>query len=729
MTRSVKVLAWIAGVLAALIVLLVIVVATFDWNRVKPFISDKVGQAIGRPLAINGDLSAVWQRDATQGWLRSLIPLPEFTAREVTIGNPAWAKSPQFATLAALRFELSPLPLLAHRIDVPLVRLVQPRIDLERDKASRATWNFTPASSSGQPSAWQLNLGTIGFDRGQITLDDAISAANATITIEPLKQAIPYDQLVAQQSSEQRAQAVKTLGTAASKALATSVENDKNGTNDSAAKVGQATAATIYLFGWSVQGSYKNVPLKGSGKIGGTLALRDASQPFPLQADVTIGDSRIALVGTLTDPLHLGALDLRLWLSGSSMAGLYPLIGVTLPDTPRYATEGHLQAELADPHGSHYRYRNFRARVGGSDLAGDVDYNKRGVRPKLTGAITSKLLQFSDLAPLIGADSSAQKKQRGDATPQPADKVLPVEPFRTERWRAMDADITFSGARIVRGAALPISALDTHLLMTNGVLTLDPLRFGLASGTVTSNLRLDGSKAPMQGKLKLNARHLKLKQLFPTLAPMRTSLGEINGDVMLAAHGNSVAALLGSADGELKLLMNDGAISRTLLETAGLNVGNIILGKLFGDRTVQINCAAADMVAQNGLFDMRLFVFDTGDAVINMDGTVNLATEQLKLEVKPHTKGLRVFSLRSPLYVEGTLKNPDVGVEKGPLVLRGAAAVALGAIAAPAALLALIAPSHDTDGDNTCRVVLDQLRRSGSMPNAAKAKAAAAKKH
>jgi len=116
-------------------------------------------------------------------------------------------------------------------------------------------------------------------------------------------------------------------------------------------------------------------------------------------------------------------------------------------------------------------------------------------------------------------------------------------------------------------------------------------------------------------------------------------------------------------------------------------------------------------------------VFDTGDAVVNMDGTVNLATEQLQLEVKPHTKGLRIFSLRSPLYVKGTLKNPDVGVQKGPLLLRGAGAIALGAVAAPAALLALIAPSHDNDGDNTCRVVLDQLRQSGSMPNAAKAKA------
>jgi len=216
--------------------------------------------------------------------------------------------------------------------------------------------------------------------------------------------------------------------------------------------------------------------------------------------------------------------------------------------------------------------------------------------------------------------------------------------------------------------------------------------------------------------LKLDARHLKLKQLFPTFEPMRTSFGEINGDADLTAQGNSIAALLGSANGELKLLINDGAISKTLLETAGLNVGNIVIGKLFGDKTVQINCAASDLAAKNGLFDTRLFVFDTDDAVINVTGTVNMSTEKLDLDVQPHTKGVRIFSLRSPLYVKGTLKHPDAGVQKGPLLLRGAGAVALGVVAAPAAaLLALVAPSHDNDGDNTCRAVLQQLRSSGKM--------------
>jgi len=712
MKRSRKVLSWIAGIALASVVVMLIVVATFDWNRMKPFIGDKVSQAIGRPFAINGELTVDWRRDRNGSWPGSWLPWPEFTARDISIANPDWATQPQFAHLDALRFRLSPLPLLAHRIDVPTLQLVHPTADLERDKSGRASWDFALPENTA-PSAWKLQLGTIGFDQGLLTLDDAASRVKLKLVVEPLQAAIPYDQIVAQQSSAAREEAGKTLGAAAKKTLAS---------GDVGPGPDKTRSSITYQFGWTAEGSYQGSPLKGKGRTGAVLALQDTTTPFPLQADVRIGDSRIALVGTLTDPLHLGALDVRLWLSGSSMARLYPITGITLPDTPPYATEGHLKAELHRS-GSHYSYQDFRGRVGGSDLAGNLMFVTGGKRPKLSGDVHSKLLQFADLAPLIGADSNTEKQQRGDATPQPADKLLPVEPFRTDRWQAMDADVTFTGTRIVRGEALPIDSLATHLVLNNGALYLDPLSFGLAGGTVRSNITLDGSRAPMRGVLELNARHLKLKQLFPTFEPMRTSFGEINGDAALDAQGNSIAALLGSANGELKLLMNDGAISKTLLETAGLNVGNIVIGKLFGDKTVQINCAATDMAASNGLFDMRLFVFDTDDAVIDVTGTVNLANEKLDLDVKPHTKGFRVFSLRSPLYVRGTLKNPNVGVQAGPLLARGAGAVALGVVAAPAAaLLALVAPSHGDAGDNTCRAVLQQLRSSGKMMPAGKGK-------
>src|SRR5690606_3928738 len=244
----------------------------------------------------------------------------------------------------------------------------------------------------------------------------------------------------------------------------------------------KARTAQDYAFGWQAKGSYKGQPLVGKGKVGGLLALQNADLPFPLQAEIRAGGTHIALLGTLTDPRELGALDLRLQLSGKSLAQLYPLTGVTLPETPAYSTDGRLLASLNEPDGATFHYQGFNGRIGGSDIHGDLTYVASRPRPKLSGTLTSEQLRFADLAPLIGADSRAGQQARGVATRQPADKVLPVEAFRTERWRTMDADVRFTGKRIQHSEKLPVTDLTTHVLLDDGRLSLEPLRFGVAGG-------------------------------------------------------------------------------------------------------------------------------------------------------------------------------------------------------------------------------------------------------
>lgn len=77
-----------------------------------------------------------------------------------------------------------------------------------------------------------------------------------------------------------------------------------------------------------------------------------------------------------------------------------------------------------------------------------------------------------------------------------------------------------------------------------------------------------------------------------------------------------------------------------------------------------------------------------------MDGNVNLRDETMNLTIHPHTKGFRVISLRSPLYVTGSFKQPHVGVKAGALIARGGAAIGLGLLHPLASLLALLQPGR-----------------------------------
>jgi uncharacterized protein involved in outer membrane biogenesis len=746
-----KTLAWVVVVVLVLCAAIALFVATFDWNRARPWVDDKVSQAIDRPFAINGDLRVGWQHSAGQHGWRAWIPWPRFSAYDVTIGNPTWAASQTFAKLDRISFDVEVLPLLDRVISIPSIDLVNPSVDLERLKDGRENWTFELPKSKA-PSRWTLRLADLGFAKGHVALSDELKQIALQVDLDTLGKPLPIGEVMKQQESASHGAAQKVIGSRGARELASQVEAASGGlaasgpvaasgaaastakartpspterassavsaSSSSSASAASSTAqasgaSLIYSLAWKAKGAYRKTDVSGEGKLGSVLALRDASRPFPLQADVKIGHTRLALVGTLTDPVHLSALDLRLWLQGESLSHLYSILGVTLPQTPPYATDGRLTGHFQTG-ASAFTYSGFTGRVGGSDIEGTITYQARQPRPLLTGHVSSNLLQFSDLAPIVGADSNANKTRRGEAVKQPADRALPVEPFHTDRWKAIDADVTFTGKRIVKSPSLPITDVDTHVVMKDGVLSFHPLRFGVAGGTLASDFDLDGSKEPLRARMQLSARHLKLKQLFSTQKPMQSALGEVNGDAQLSATGNSPAALASTLDGEAKALVTQGKVSLLIMEAAGLNVANVVYEKLFGTRDIDINCMAADFAATNGVLDTRTFALDTTDAVIGMEGKIDLRDESMDLTIHPHTKGFRIFTLRSPLYVKGTFKHPDVGVSKTAIALRAGAAVGLGLINPFAALIPLIAPSRSQP--TPCASLIEQMRQAPHAP-------------
>lgn len=685
MSRTGKIISWIIGIFLLLIVVVVVIIATFDWNRLKPTINQKVSTELNRPFAIRGDLGVAWTRNREEPGWRSWIPWPQLHAEDILLGNPPDIPEVTMVHLARAEATLAPLALLGKEVYIPWIKLTQPDARLIQTADGKNNWTFNLAGSENSdpaqpPSAWTFRLDNIMFDRSQIAYRDAINKADVKVTVNPLGKPVPFTQIT--------------------------------GSEDGAKNEGAAD----FVFGWKADGTYNEEKLTGEGKIGGMLSLRSKTTPFPLEVDVRNGTTRVQAAGSLQDPLNLGGLNLRLRFSGDTLANLYGLTGVLLPDTPPYETDGRLIARFQQKGGPVFRYEKFNGHIGDSDIHGTLTYTQGKPRPKLEGSLSSRQLRMADLGPLIGVDSGKgsekteqAKAKRGEADNQPADRVLPHDKFETKNWDSMDADVKFRGARIEHSNSLPLSDLYTHLVLKNGNLLLDPLRFGIAGGNLNSTIRMEGDRTPMRARADLHARNLKLKQLFPDVEAMQSSMGQINGDATLRGTGNSVADILATSNGDLKLLMNDGVISRNLMEIVGLNVGNYVMGKLFGDDEVRINCAAADLNVSNGLATSRLFVFDTQNAVINISGTTNFANERLDLSINPESKGIRIVTLRSPLYVRGTFKSPDAGVKAGPLIARGAAAVALGAVVAPAAaLLALISPSDNED--NQCSNVLQQMK-------------------
>lgn len=657
--RSVRVVLVVAGVGVLASAAAAIALASYDWNSARPWISQRIGEAIDRPFSIRGPLTLAWRQQGAgadlarpNSW-RDYLPSPHLVAQDVHIGQPASLKAGgEFASVGQFAFAVELLPLLRQRIVVPVLRFEQPQLWLLRDEAGRNNWTFR---QDDQQSSWQLAVQRVVLARGIVNYRDASTHVDAVATVDTLA-------------------------------------NDK-----------------LYGVAWTLKGKWNQQAISGSGKSGAVLGLQEHATPYPLAATLDVGGTRIAAEGTLTRPAALTALDLKLRMSGPSMARLYGITGVLLPETPPFATEGRLTGNIARA-GSHWRYQEFTGRVGSSDIAGTLDYRAATPRPLLTGTVTSTLLQLSDLGPLVGADSNASREARGVETVQPRNKVLPVEAFRKDRWSALDADVKLQAQRITRGQGLPVQNVETLVHMKDGVLSLKPLNFTIAGGQFASNIVLDGSgkvdPRAIRAELKADLRGLQLKQLFPDISGMRATVGEVNADVALTASGNSVADLLGSSNGDFKGAVSGGSVSKLMLEEMGLNLGSVVVTRLFGDEQIKLNCLVADFGVRDGLMRSRLFVVDTAEAVINASGTVNLANEKLDLTLKPDARSMRILSLRSPIYVRGTFKDTEVSIDKGSMALRAGGAVALALVAPVAAIVPLVSSGSGPSQGTQCQALL-----------------------
>jgi hypothetical protein len=640
--------------LIALLVIVPLALTLIDWNFAKPWIADHVSAATGRSFAINGDLSMSWQRPgASQSGWRRLVPWPHLRAHNLVLGNPPGAATgPTMASVPQVDFTLNPLPLLHKSITISSLVLTDAKLNLEVTENGDNNWTFKKEKTkTPSPSPWRLDLQNLALNNGVVRLVDPAKKADVTTHISTLQD-------------------------------------------------GTVT--------WNMQGKLNGDPLSGHGKAGSLLSMQDTKVKYPVEAELVAGETHITAKGTLTDPQHMSGLDIQLKILGASMSQLFPLSGIVLPETPKFSTEGRVVGTVA-PHNLRLRYEHFTGKVGSSDIGGTLEYISREPRPILQGEVESKLLDIDDLRSLLGNETDVAKKK------QPPDKILPVSPFHTERWDKIDADVKFTGHKIVHAEKLPLDNFFTKVTLNNGTLALQPLNFGIAGGRFTTEMTIEGKSKPPKARMKIAARGLKLSGLFPQVEQMHASLGEVQGNVELTAVGDSLAALAATANGEAKAFVSEGTISKLILEAMGLNIGSLVVTEIFGDKQVQLNCLASDFQVTNGLVKPRTFVVDTADATIDVDGTVDLGKEAFDLTIHPQSKGVRLLSLRSPIYVRGTFKHPSVGIDKKGVGLKAGAAAALGTAVAPlAALLALINPGPDQE--SPCGKLLAQAQQKPVAP-------------
>ena len=613
---------WILGIFSAVVVVLLVVVyiiaASYDYNKLKPLITDTTKELTGRELTLGGDID-----------LKIGFP-PTLEVNDVAFQNAAWGSQPQMAQLKKLQVQISILPLIRGNIHVNRLILIEPKFLLEINKSGKSNLDFDapqkakPQESEDTPQDEGQTLfefREIEIKSGKIEYKDHQTGKTEVVDIVNLKLKAP------------------TFG----------------------------AAADIDL-----KGNYNKTPFQVKGKIGQLSGILDPKEKWPLKLEAQAVKTKVSIDGNIQDPLAVQGIDLKLNVEGEDLAHFESITGEPLPVKGPFRFSGHVVA----PSDKTVQVSDIIIVLGESQIQGTVKVTHSSKRPQIEAKLTSKKL---DLRPILAEKKDSDNTQKQPAaTRAKKDKVFPDTPLPMDAFYIVDAQIHLSVARIL----LPQLALDdllVDLALKDGLLKIKQLKAGGdQEGKLAGKMEMAAKKTNSTLNLNLGMEQLDLGEMAKNLGISDAVEGKLNIGMDLRGQGNSIAALMAGLNGETKVVISDGKINMRYADLIGGDL-RTSLTKLFNplaekEEFATINCLVSHFEIKDGLAQSRVLVIDTNRMTVVGEGNINLKTERLDLGVMPEPKeglgadkvatvNVSLSEFAKPFRLQGTLANPSLGID------------------------------------------------------------------
>jgi len=576
MSKVVKIAAWAVGAIVALFLIVVIVVAvTFDPNDYKPTIVEKVKEATGRDLVIQGDIGL------------SLFPWIGAEVGKVSLGNaPGFGDEP-FAAVDSAGVKLKLLPLLTRSVKLDTLVLHGLRLNLTTKKDGTTNWQDmaggegAPAEggtegggTSAAPVA-ALAIGGLDVRDAQVVWDDRQAGARYRISDLALRSGAiePGEPTDVSMNFDLESNAPEMTGKVT---LETVVTVD-------------AGAARYRLGDMDF-----TVDATGSGLPGGKL---DASLKADVDADLKaqtlqLGDLEAVLAG----------LTLKGSVNGTKILDAPQISGeLSVPEfTPRAVMQkldvavDTADAKALSSASATLRFAATQDSVSVEDMKAKLDDSTLDVSAKVSH-FAQPVIRFAlgldaidldrYLAPTAQATPSAapasapasgSAPSTGAAAPRSAPSPgaaasagasgLPVEMLRT-----LDVDGTIKVGSL-KVANLTVRSFDAVVKGKGGVVAMHPASASLYGGTYAGNVGLD-ARAQHGGALVVSVDErlegVQAGPLVKDLTGKESVAGTGNVTAKLTTRSTTGEDFVEHLNGDVTLSLRDGAVK-------GVNVAGII---------------------------------------------------------------------------------------------------------------------------------------------------------
>ena len=658
---------WILGiiglVIVGLIVILYVIVVTYDFNKLKPQITQAVREATGRELTLGGDFKLAFGFS------------PSISIQAVSFQNALWGSRPEMAKMKRLEIQVALFPLIHKKIQFKRLILVEPDILVETDRSGKSNLEFKTAE---KPKAKEkkeeegeglppLVFDEIRIEKGTVTYRDGKKEKTYSFKIDSLSASLP----------------------------------------------GGEKPTDL-----SVKGAFNGHPLEMQGTTGPLAGLMAPGKPWPIKITAKAGGTTLTVDGSAKEALKARGLDLVINAEGSSIRKIAEFGGVTnVPDVGPFK----MSARITDPAGK-LDVTNLKAVLADSDLAGSVELDLSAKPPHMAGELSSQKL---DLKPFFtkkeGKAPDAQKPAKPAARKE---RVFSIEPFPLEGLKALDARIKMQAGHL-QIPGLAFTNLSTDVTLENGNLAVKPLGFILSGGSINGSFNLRSQEGNTSFILNLKVAQLDVGSLLKDLEKDQLLEGKLDAEIDLTGKGRSIADWMGGLNGKTIIIMGKGRLHNKYLDLQGADLAKSILRlvnpfKKEEDFT-QVNCFVNGFDVKNGLATCTALVLDSNEMRIAGGGDINLKDERLDLSFNPSPKegvgvsgagkvSLNLGELTKAFRLGGTLAHPSLAIDTQAALTTIGKAVGGAASRGPAGILAALT-STSPDDKNPCLTAIEAARR------------------
>jgi AsmA protein len=479
----------------------------------------------------------------------------------------------------------------------------------------------------------------------------------------------------------------------------------------------------------NLAGTFQNAPLTLSGTLGAPAALinpallppqqaNPQTPMFPVNLTAAAAGANFAVTGGIATPKTFSGAALAVTATTPDLSQLSALAGTPLPAFKNLS----LQTTITDPGGL-----GLQKSIGFTGLSLTMDNAAFGgdaslyfSPPRLDAALKGQNINLDAIlaalpSPPATPANTPPPAMAGDITQSKLQ--LPIKLLQTA-----SADVSLAAQNIVFNNTT-YTAPQVHAVLSNGVLTINPLTAILPGGSISTTATIDATKTPAAETLAITAPALALGPFLKAIDLPDDAQGTLQAGLNATGAGDTPHDFFTTISGQLGLASVNGILDGTVLDAlfgAVLNTVHLP-DTLAGDQgPVPMRCFALRVDAQNGIGTVRALTLDSSRVTVQGGGTISFGDEYLDLILRPDLT-VAGASLGLPVEISGPFENPRFGV--APLsVLQQAGKSALGL---PVAAAATAASDANAVTGSLLGNFVGRLGLSGTTPGKAIAKALA----